>query len=42
MNLFTTNRMITVAMALVAVAVVTRIPQAKDALLNESKLFGIF
>lgn len=41
-NLFTTNRLMTVALTLVAIAAITRIEPAKEVLLNDSKLFGIF
>jgi len=41
-NLFSQNRLMTVALAVLAVAAITRIPQAKDLLLNESKFLGIF
>ena len=42
MNLFSTNRLMTVALTVATIAVLTRIPQAKEVLLNESKFLGIF
>lgn len=38
----TKTQFMTIAWTLVAIAALTRIPQAKDILLNDSKLFGIF
>lgn len=41
-NLFTTNRLMTAGVTIALLAVLMRVPAVKDAVLNESKLFGIF
>jgi len=41
-SLFSQNRLMTVALAVVVIAGITRIPAAKDLLLNDSKFLGIF
>lgn len=41
-NLFSTSRLMTAAVTIGIFAALMRVPQVKDAVLNESKLFGIF
>ena len=41
-NLFTTSRLMTAGMTILLLAAAMRVPAVKSAVLNESKLFGIF
>ena len=41
-NILSTNRLTTVALTMVALAIVYRVPAAKDALIGDEKFLGIF
>lgn len=41
-NLLSTNRLTTVALTIAAIAVIYRVPAAKDALMGDEKFLGIF